>query len=63
MVPATVAADEKILEILGKGFEKHFVFGTPQQKEAAEEQFFFYILINFIFILLAFNMEKVDWGR
>ncbi len=37
MVPATVAADEKILEILGKGFEKHFVFGKPEMKEAAEE--------------------------
>jgi translation initiation factor IF-2 len=36
MVPATVAADERILEILGKGFEKHFVFGTPEEKEAAE---------------------------
>ena len=38
MVPATVAADEKILEILGKGFEKHFVFGTLERQEAVEER-------------------------
>ncbi|MDD4160606.1 MAG: translation initiation factor IF-2, partial [Synergistaceae bacterium] len=30
--------DEKILEILGKGFEKHFVFRTDEQKEAAEDK-------------------------
>jgi len=38
MVPATVAADEKILEILGKGFEKHFVFGTQEEIKAAEDK-------------------------
>ncbi|MDD5421670.1 MAG: translation initiation factor IF-2, partial [Synergistaceae bacterium] len=38
MVPATVAADEKILEILGKGFEKHFVFGKPEEKETASDK-------------------------
>lgn len=38
MVPATVAADEKILEILGKGFEKHFVFGKPEEEEVAEDK-------------------------
>ena len=32
MFPATVAADEKILEILGQGFEKHFIFGKPEEK-------------------------------
>jgi len=36
MVPATTVADEKILEILGKGLEKHFVFGKPGQEEAVE---------------------------
>lgn len=29
MLPATVRADEKILDILGRGFAKKFVFGTP----------------------------------
>lgn len=38
MVPATVAADDKILEILGKGFEKHFVFGNPEEKETAQDK-------------------------
>jgi translation initiation factor IF-2 len=38
MVPATAAADERILEILGKGFEKHFVFGAPEKQEAVEEK-------------------------
>lgn len=37
MVPATVAADGKILEILGKGFERHFVFGKPEEKAPAAE--------------------------
>ncbi|NLV82535.1 MAG: translation initiation factor IF-2 [Synergistaceae bacterium] len=31
MIPATAEADEKILEILGKGFEKHFVFLTKEE--------------------------------
>ncbi|MGD9667090.1 MAG: translation initiation factor IF-2 [Synergistaceae bacterium] len=38
MVPATVAADEKILEILGKGFEKHFVFGKPEEQETVTDK-------------------------
>ena len=38
MVPATVAADEKILEILSKGFEKHFVFGKPEEKKTASDK-------------------------
>ncbi len=38
MVPATELADKKILEILGKGLEKHFVFGEPEQKEVVEEK-------------------------
>lgn len=40
MLPATIAADEKILDILGNGFAKHFVFGTPKtetKKETAEQ--------------------------
>lgn len=36
MVPATEVADEKILEILGKGLERHFVFGKPGQEEVVE---------------------------
>ncbi|MCE5200932.1 MAG: translation initiation factor IF-2 [Synergistaceae bacterium] len=36
MVPATAAADEKILEILGKGFGKKFIFGMPVPEVIAE---------------------------
>ncbi|MDL2298811.1 translation initiation factor IF-2 [Synergistaceae bacterium OttesenSCG-928-D05] len=32
MMPATTAADEKVLDLLSKGFGKHFVFGTPDAK-------------------------------
>lgn len=35
MLPATVRADEKILDILGRGFSKKFVFGTPLAAEPA----------------------------
>ena len=38
MVPAAAAADEKVLEILGKGFGKHFVFGTGAKGQTAEEK-------------------------
>ena len=36
MVPATAVADDKILEILGKGLERHFVFAKPGQEEVVE---------------------------
>lgn len=32
MLPATIAADEKILDILGRGFSRKFVFGIPKAK-------------------------------
>lgn len=35
MLPATVRADEKMLDILGRGFAKKFVFGTPAATEPA----------------------------
>lgn len=35
MLPATVRADEKMLDILGRGFAKKFVFGTPVATEPA----------------------------
>ena len=38
MTPATARADEQILEVLGKGFKRKFVFGTPEKKEEAPRQ-------------------------
>ena len=39
MTPATVRADEKILEVLGQGFKRKFVFGLPEKpQEAAPKQ-------------------------
>ncbi|MBQ9882250.1 MAG: translation initiation factor IF-2 [Synergistes sp.] len=34
MMPASVAADEKALKILGRAFGKNFVFCTPEEKKA-----------------------------
>lgn len=34
MMPASTAADERALEILGKAFGKNFVFCTPEEKKA-----------------------------
>ncbi|MBR4400372.1 MAG: translation initiation factor IF-2 [Synergistes sp.] len=34
MMPASTAADEKALKILGKAFGKNFVFCTPEEKKA-----------------------------
>lgn len=31
MIPATAVTDEKVLDILGRGFSKKFVFGTPRE--------------------------------
>ena len=38
MVPAAAAADAKMLEILGKGFGRHFVFGTDDKVQTSEEK-------------------------
>lgn len=37
MLPATIVADEKMLDILGKGFAKKFVFGIPKPKVVAAQ--------------------------
>lgn len=34
MIPATAVADDAVLEILGRGFSKKFVFGTPKPLSA-----------------------------
>lgn len=38
MAPATITADEKILDILGRGFSKKFVFGVPAVKTEKTEK-------------------------
>lgn len=38
MIPATARADEKILEILGKGFKKNIIFGAPEPVAVKEEK-------------------------
>lgn len=38
MAPATIAADERILDILGRGFSKKFIFGIPAVKTEKMEK-------------------------
>ncbi|MDO5562306.1 MAG: translation initiation factor IF-2, partial [Synergistaceae bacterium] len=37
MAPASASVDENMLEILGKGFKKRFVFGQPEVKKIEEK--------------------------
>ena len=38
MTPATARADEKVLDVLGRGFKKKFVFGVPEQPQQEAPQ-------------------------